>query len=466
MPVTPNILLQAAAQAKTQAVSANTPAVVAEPGDKASSFAQVYANQAQSKPSAVNDGPAKPTRDQAPDSVGKKDLGSDKSAAAEPAVADSGNSLPADKPAPSDEQATRDGGPLATPEPPVTDAAPVDPTLDPALIQAMQASIATPVPTTPPVVATVQPQVEAPATAAVAAATSPATAAVATPAVATADTDFDPEADPLDALPAVRMAMEQSGHVSASSQAQPKAAPSSAQAQADGEQTSAQNFAAGMASMLDVQADKDSTSQGGEKAFSGLIDDGLKDLKSASSDTRVDDFANRLAALTQAATPKTANALPVNQPIAMHQSGWTEEVVNRVMYLSSANLKAADIQLQPAELGRLDIRVNMVPDQQTQVTFMSAHPSVREALDGQMHRLRDMFAQQGMGQVDVNVSDQSRGWQGQGQDQAQQGQGQGGRTSASGGRIDSMDEEIAPAVAEVAASATSVIGSSAVDYYA
>ena len=124
--------------------------------------------------------------------------------------------------------------------------------------------------------------------------------------------------------------------------------------------TSAQNFAAGMASMLDVQADKDSTGQGGDKAFSGLIDDGLKDLKSATSDTRVDDFANRLAALTQAATPKTANAVPVNQPIAMHQSGWTEEVVNRVMYLSSANLKSADIQLQPAELGRLDIRVNMV----------------------------------------------------------------------------------------------------------
>ena len=147
----------------------------------------------------------------------------------------------------------------------------------------------------------------------------------------------------------------------------------------------------------------------------------------------------------------------------MHQSGWTEEVVNRVMYLSSANLKAADIQLQPAELGRLDIRVNMVPDQQTQVTFMSAHPSVREALDGQMHRLRDMFAQQGMGQVDVNVSDQSRGSQ-QGQDQAQQSQG--GRTSASGGRLDSMDDELTPTIAEVAPAATSVIGSSAVDYYA
>lgn len=452
MPVTPNMLLQAAAQAKTQAASANTPAQAAEPGDKASSFAHVYANQARNKPSAVDDGSAKPVRDKAPDSPGKKDVDNDKSAGPEPAVADSGKSLPADKPAPADEKAASDDASDPA-ETSVADAAPVDPTLDPALMQAVQP--AAPVPTTPPVVAAEQ--VEAPIAAAVTAATLPA---------ATTDPDFDPEADPLDALPAVRMAMEQSGRVSASSQAQPKAAPTSAQAQADGELTSAQTFAAGMASMLDVQADKDSTGQGGDKAFSGLIDDGLKDLKSASSDTRVDDFASRLAALTQAATPKTANALPVNQPIAMHQSGWTEEVVNRVMYLSSANLKAADIQLQPAELGRLDIRVNMVPDQQTQVTFMSAHPGVREALDGQMHRLRDMFAQQGMGQVDVNVSDQSRGWQGQGQDQAQQGQGQGGRTNASGGRLDSMDDEAAPTVAEVAASTTSVIGSSAVDYYA
>ncbi|MFJ7282362.1 flagellar hook-length control protein FliK [Pseudomonas sp. NPDC099000] len=458
MPVTPNSLLQAVATAKTQVAPANTPAQGSEPGDKASSFADVYADQTQNKPSVVADKSAKPATENASQTPGKPDVSGEKPAAPEPAVADSGNSLPADKPAPTDDTAASDDQP-ETAETPVADTAPVDPSLDPALdpalMQAVQPLVTVPaVQTAAPVVTTAQPQAETPVAAAVVAASAP---------VATAtDSDFDPEADPLDALPAVRMAMEQSGHVSASSQAQPKA--SSAQAQADGELTAAQNFAAGMASMLDVQADKDSTSQGGEKAFSGLIDSGLKDLTSASSDTRVDDFANRLAALTQAATPKTANALPVNQPIAMHQSGWTEEVVNRVMYLSSANLKAADIQLQPAELGRLDIRVNMVPDQQTQVTFMSAHPSVREALDSQMHRLRDMFSQQGMGQVDVNVSDQSRGSQGQGQDQAQQGQG--GRTNSNGGRLDAMDEEVAPSVAEVAATTTSVIGSSAVDYYA
>ncbi|WP_131107322.1 flagellar hook-length control protein FliK [Pseudomonas sp. Sample_10] len=455
MPVTPNNLLQAVAPAKAQAASANSTALTAEPGDKAASFAQVYAKQAQNKPAATADSPVKPVREKAVDSAGKKDVVDDKPAAAQPEVADSGKTLPADNPAQTEGQAASDDA-TDIAQTPVAETAPVDPTLDPALLLVVQPAVVAPAPVTTPVVDAAQLPVEAALGAPVAAPVTAASAAVVT------DAEFDPEADPLDALPALRMAMEQSGHVSASSQAQPKAASTTAQAQADGEQTAAQNFAAGMAGMLEVQADKDSTSQGGDKAFSGLIDDGLKDLKSASSDTRVDDFANRLAALTQAATPKTANALPVNQPIAMNQNGWTEEVVNRVMYLSSANLKAADIQLQPAELGRLDIRVNMVPDQQTQVTFLSAHPSVREALDGQMHRLRDMFAQQGMGQVDVNVSDQNRGFQDQGQNQ----QAQSGRTNTTGGRLDSMDDDVAPAVAEVAAPVTSVIGSSAVDYYA
>ena len=438
MPVTPDILLQAAARSKAKAAFANPPAQVAEPGDKASGFAHVYANQARNTPSAVNERPVKPMRDNVAQGPVKQDVSHDKAAAAKPAVADSGKSLPADKPA-ADEKIASEGADAADTS--VTEAA-VDPTTDaaePALVAQ-----------TPPVADAVPPQDEQPIVVAM------------TAAAVTADAGFDPQADPLDALPALRMAMEQSGHVSASSQAQPPALPTSTSTstEADGEPAAAQNLVVGKAGMLDVQAEKDSA-ESGDKAFSGLLDDGLKDLKAAGSDTRVDDFASRLAALTQAATPKTANALPVNQPIAMHQSGWSEEVVNRVMYLSSANLKAADIQLQPAELGRLDIRVNMVPDQQTQVTFMSAHPGVREALDGQMHRLREMFAQQGMGQVDVNVSDQSRGWQGQGQDQ----QAQGGRTTSSG-RLDSMGDESTPAVAEIAASATSVIGSSAVDYYA
>lgn len=308
MPATPNILLQNAAQAKAQAASAKSSAMAADAGDKATSFAKVFADQGSNKPAVSADNSVKSARDKVADTGGKKDAGTDQSAAPEPAVADSGKALPADTAASSNDKAASDDGaqtPVA--DATVGDAAVVDPALDPALAAIVQPTVTAPVVAGP---AAAPAQDETPEVAVLA-------SMVKDPA-ASADSDFDPSADPLDSLPAVRMAMEQGGHISAASQAQPKAAP----AQADGELTSAQTFAAGMASMLDVQTDKDSTSQqGGDKAFSGLLDDGLKDLKSATSDTRVDDFANRLAALTQAATPKTANAVPVNQPIAMHQSG-------------------------------------------------------------------------------------------------------------------------------------------------
>ncbi|PRA31316.1 flagellar hook-length control protein FliK [Pseudomonas poae] len=440
MPVAPNSLLQAAPAAKPQAPAANQPVAAADPRDKGPGFAQVFASQG-SKPSVkADDNTSKPTRDKPTDTSAKPAAGDDKPAASTPAVADSGNTLPA-KP---DDSANKDED--APVDPTQAQQPPTDPVVDPAIIAAVT-PVAVPVPLeTPPPAPTAKDDKAQPVATAPVAATDEATPA------------FDPEADPLDAMPTVRLAMEQGGHVSASSQAPVKTAPPPALDQP----TAAQNFAAGLANMVDQQATKDST-DGGDKAFSGLIEDGLKDLKNASSDTRVDDFANRLAALTQAATPKTANALPpvTNTPLAMHQSGWTDEIVNRVMYLSSANLKSAEIQLQPAELGRLDIKVNMTADQQAQVNFMSAHPVVREALESQSGRLREMFAQQGMGQVDVNVSDQSRGQE----QQQQQAQTQGVR--GSGGRGGDSDSGVHAEVAEAVAPVTStVIGSSAVDYYA
>jgi len=440
MPVAPNSLLQAAPAAKPQAPAANQPVAAADPRDKGPGFAQVFANQG-AKPSVKADDIApKPARDKPADASAKPTADDDKPAASKPAVADSGNTLPAK---PDDSTSKDDDAPA---DPTLVQQPPTDPVVDPAMIAAVT-PVAVPVP------------VETPAP--VAAKDDKAQPVAAAPIAATdeSNTAFDPEADPLDAMPAVRLAMEQGGHVSASSQAPAKPAPPPALDQP----TAAQNFAAGMATMVDQQASKDSTDQGGDKAFGALIDDGLKDLKNASSDTRVDNFADRLAALTQAATPKTANALPpvTNTPLAMHQSGWTDEIVNRVMYLSSANLKSAEIQLQPAELGRLDIKVNMTADQQAQVNFMSAHPVVREALESQSGRLREMFAQQGMGQVDVNVSDQSRG-----QEQQQQ-QAQTGGVSRSGGRGSDSDSGAHAEVAEAVAPVTStVIGSSAVDYYA
>lgn len=165
---------------------------------------------------------------------------------------------------------------------------------------------------------------------------------------------------------------------------------------------------------------QDSGESDGELSFGEL----LETVETPSGNrTFADPSLNRMHPLAQAISaqnlqPQQAQQ-PVQvpgQPVHIQQGGWSEAVVDRVMWMSSQNLKSAEIQLDPAELGRMEVRIEMTKDQ-TQVTFLSAHAGVRDQLEGQMQRLRDMFAQQGMS-MDVNVSDQSqaRGWQGQGQD--------------------------------------------------
>jgi flagellar hook-length control protein FliK len=143
----------------------------------------------------------------------------------------------------------------------------------------------------------------------------------------------------------------------------------------------------------------------------------LEAMKEGTANDNPENFVSRLNALSQAVsqpTTQAARAAVVGQPVAMQQGGWSEAVVDRVMLMSSQNLKSAEIQLEPAELGRLDVRIS-VNQEQSQVAFSSPHAGVREALDAQMNRLREMFAQQGLGALDVSVSDQSlqQSWQGQ-----------------------------------------------------
>ena len=276
------------------------------------------------------------------------------------------------------------------------------------------------------------------------------------------DDDFDPNADPLADMPALRLALEQNAKAQGTTSAH---ATDGNQAANGAQQTDDNAAAAGLTTLIQQQAATEGKAGSDKGLGAATSEDGVKGIKGGIGDAGASNFADRLSALTQTTgkAVSSAPATPPASPLAMNQSGWTEGVVNRVMYLSSQNLKSADIQLSPAELGRLDIKVTMNNDQQTQVTFMSSHVGVREALENQQGRLKDMFAQQGLGQMDVNVSDQSRQQQQNGQPQAQQTSGgSGGRL----GRSDGIDTDSAGSDVAQVIHSTSVIGTSAVDYYA
>jgi flagellar hook-length control protein FliK len=493
MPLAPNALLQTNATAATKTASAiQSNKTVEASKDNASSFSDVYSKQAKVKSTDERDTPSKTVRDKAPAEKSKavadkdKPASDDKTASTQSTVADSGNTLPVTPVASSDQQSgDSDNAPVdpslltaAAPDPtlPV-----VDPSQDPTLLALAAQAAAQPV--TEPVVE-VAPK---PATdAATAAAVTVSQAATAAPVVAqvtppTGEKPFDPYADPLEGLSAVQLALENANAKTQSATQNAQLANTAAKTGKSPTDTGnvdpSQNVANNLTALADQLPVQKSSTESSDKSFGSVIDDGLKDGQAAATDTRVDNFADRLAAMSQAAqqakVPAAASAAPlINQPLAMHQSGWSEGVVDRVMYLSSQNLKSAQIQLEPAELGRLDIRVNMAQDQQTQVTFMSAHVGVREALESQMGKLRDSFNQQGLGQVDVSVADQSR-QQSQQQQQAQEEQaanaqraGSGGRTGSGSGDGSTDDASIADAAIPLSQPATRVIGTSEVDYYA
>ncbi len=86
---------------------------------------------------------------------------------------------------------------------------------------------------------------------------------------------------------------------------------------------------------------------------------------------------------------------------------WNEQISKRIAIMNSEGLQSARIQLDPPELGALEIKIKMTSEQMN-VGFTSNQPAVREALEAQAPRLREMMEQEGINLADVNVSDQGQ----------------------------------------------------------
>ena len=104
--------------------------------------------------------------------------------------------------------------------------------------------------------------------------------------------------------------------------------------------------------------------------------------------------------LEQAGMQLPRIAVPVNQP------NWGQAVGERLMFMANAKVQAANLILNPPELGPIEVRLNMNHDQAS-IQFVSAHAAVRDAIEEAFPRLREMFAQNGLNLADANVSQQS-----------------------------------------------------------
>lgn len=82
----------------------------------------------------------------------------------------------------------------------------------------------------------------------------------------------------------------------------------------------------------------------------------------------------------------------------------SEALMARINMMQSRNLKVADLRLDPPELGSVKVRIRL-HNEQTSIHFQSAHPQVREILEQNLPRLREMLQDAGVDIADAGVSD-------------------------------------------------------------
>jgi flagellar hook-length control protein FliK len=144
---------------------------------------------------------------------------------------------------------------------------------------------------------------------------------------------------------------------------------------------------------------------------------------------RETNFAQQLSSLsglnTQMPSPlNRAEVMPTQAPIMANKEVAADQLSERVQMMLSKNLKNIDIRLDPPELGKMHIRMNISGDSAT-VHFTVANQQVRDALEGSMPRLREMLAQQGVQLGETGVQQQNAN--------QQQGYAAGGRAQSQSG---------------------------------
>jgi flagellar hook-length control protein FliK len=124
----------------------------------------------------------------------------------------------------------------------------------------------------------------------------------------------------------------------------------------------------------------------------------------------------------EAAIPLKGYATSIDLPV--NHADWGDKMAGKLSWLTARNMSVAEIHLTPPDMGPMEVKVKLHHDQAI-ITVHAANPVVRDQLELNSHRLRDMLADQGVSLAQFDVSDSP---------QQQGGETPGGEHQGSGGQ--------------------------------
>lgn len=150
-------------------------------------------------------------------------------------------------------------------------------------------------------------------------------------------------------------------------------------------------------------------------------------------------------AVERSSAPASATpVLSVAPPVGSDE--WGPAIGQQLLRISASGHQVAELNLNPAGLGPLKVMLSL-GDNQAQAMFVSAHESVRKAVEAALPQLRSTLAEQGISLGQTSVGAESRPWAGQGggfgQPQQQQ-HASPSRQANYPGRADTAGDAVAP----------------------
>lgn len=138
----------------------------------------------------------------------------------------------------------------------------------------------------------------------------------------------------------------------------------------------------------------------------------IGEASSATQDAydRIDQQSSEVVSLngnSEVSQSQKTNTQLHQETISIFRRDFADAVKDKVMLIISQKLQQFDITLDPPELGNVQVRVNLQGEQAT-VNFVVQNQPAKEAFEQNMHKLRDMLAEQGVDVGDANVEQQSQ----------------------------------------------------------
>lgn len=122
--------------------------------------------------------------------------------------------------------------------------------------------------------------------------------------------------------------------------------------------------------------------------------------------------ATPVVGATSSATP----ALSLDIQPQLNNSAWSKVMSSRVVWMAREGVQQAELRLNPAHLGPVEVRLSMQNDQ-TNVTFIASNAAARDALEQALPRLRESFTENGLALNHAEVSHQQHSSNGSAQDE-------------------------------------------------